>query len=115
MSSRGQANSSRSKKPRDKRTSQTRDHSHDSIRSETDPLNARIRARDDGKRKELSRVRTGRSPRKMRDNKDSTTIERSSSSRNLSGRKDDNKGRGDNIVHDKAREANKSPVYGLCI
>ena len=113
MSSRGQANSSRSKKPRDKQSSQTRDHSQDSIKSEVEPVKSRPRSREDGKKKEISRSKTNKSPRKVRGNKDFTTIEKSSSSRNLSGRKDDKKERGDNLAHDKSKEANKSPVHGM--
>lgn len=114
MSSRGQANSSRSKKPRDKKASQVRDHSHDSNRSDTEQSNTRIKSKDDGRRKDASRSRASRSPRKTRDNKEQINIEKASSTRNLLGRKDDVKSRSENAAQDKGRETSKSPVYGLC-
>ena len=115
MSSRGQANSIRSKKTRERQTSHARDNSQESIKSETEPTKPQPRSREDGRRKEVPRSKTNKSPRKMRGNKDINAIEKSPSSRSLSGRKEDKKGRNDNQAHEKGRESNKSPVLGLFI
>ena len=113
MSSRTQPNPSRTRKPRDKRTSRQRDHSQDSVRSETEPSNGRFKGKEDARRKEVvQKARTSRSPRKGRENKEPTVLEKSTSSRNLSGRKDDSKTRGDNLTNEKSRELSRNAANG---
>ena len=113
MSSRGQANSSRSKKSREKLYSNTRDHSQDSVASDIEPPKVRSRIRENGRKKEASRSKASKSHCKVRDSKCSTTLEKTPSSRNLSRKKDDKKGRGDKLMDDRKKEKSESPIHGL--
>ena len=111
MSSRGQqTHSSRPRRPLEKRVPRQSDPSlAESGKAEGESPYGRNKSRDDSRRREnSSRSRTSRSPRKGRD-KDPSTLEKSSSSRNLSSRKDETKNKD---LNEKGRDSAKSPTNG---